>query len=78
MAVELVNWLEIPVKDMKRARKFYESIFDFKIIDLEIAGEVYPCFPNRENDGFSGALVQYDFTSPGNTGRWFTLTQALI
>lgn len=68
MAVELVNWLEIPVNDMARAKAFYETVFEFKTVDLEVGGEVYPCFPNKNGDGFSGALVQYDFTRPGKQG----------
>ena len=68
MAIEIVNWLEIPVKDMIRARKFYELIFEFEIIDMEVGNEIYPCFPNKNGEGFSGALVQYEYTSPGKTG----------
>lgn len=68
MAIEMVNWVEIPVLDMERARKFYESVFGFSIVDMEVSGQVYPCFPNKEGEGFSGALVQYDFTSPGKNG----------
>ncbi len=68
MAVEIVNWLEIPVRNMSRARKFYESVFEFTLIDMEVAGESYPCFPNKNGEGFSGALVQYDFIAPGNKG----------
>jgi len=33
MAVELVNWLEIPVNEMARARAFYEAVFGFRIVD---------------------------------------------
>lgn len=68
MAVEIVNWLEIPVENMERAKKFYETVFEFKIVDMEINGEIYPCFPNKDGEGFSGALVQYDFTRPGKNG----------
>lgn len=68
MAVEIVNWLEIPVTDMKRARSFYEQVFDFEIVDMKVGNETYPCFPGKEAGGFSGALVQYDFTAPGKKG----------
>jgi hypothetical protein len=68
MAVELVNWLEIPVMNMARARKFYESVFQLKLTDLEVGEELYPCFPNKDGKGFSAALVQYDFTGPGKRG----------
>lgn len=68
MAIEIINWLEIPVHDMERARKFYESVFEFTIVDMDVNGENYPCFPNKIGEGFSGALVEYDFTSPGKKG----------
>jgi uncharacterized protein len=68
MALEIVNWIEIPVLSITRAKAFYESIFEFKIVDLNVGGEIYPCFPDRTGNGFWGALVQYEFTRPGNTG----------
>jgi predicted enzyme related to lactoylglutathione lyase len=74
MAVELVNWLEIPVLDMERARRFYEAVLDCKIVDMEVGDEIYPCIPNKNDDGFSGALVQYDFRKPGNDGPLVYLT----
>ncbi len=68
MAVELVNWVEIPVHNMERAKTFNEAVFRFRIVDLEVGDETYPCFPNKKGEGFSGALVQYDFTQPGRQG----------
>lgn len=68
MGVEIVNWLEIPVENFDRARKFYEAVFQFKIIDLDVGGEIYPCLPTKSGDSFSGALVKYDFTKPGKQG----------
>jgi len=65
---EMVSWFEIPVENIERARKFYEAIFDFKIVDLDVGGEIYPCFPNRDEDGFSGALVQNEVIKPGKSG----------
>ena len=74
MAIEMVNWLEIPVTDMDRARKFYETVFEFKTVDMEVGGEIYPCFPNRNDDGYSGALVKYEFAAPGKKGPLVYLT----
>lgn len=68
MPIEIANWLEIPVVDVARAKAFYEAVFEFKIKDLDVDGVVYPCFPNKNGDGYSGALVQYDFTQPGKNG----------
>lgn len=68
MAVEILNWFEIPVINMQKAKDFYESIFETKLLDLEVGDEVYPCFPNKNGNGFSGALVQNQVSSPGNKG----------
>jgi predicted enzyme related to lactoylglutathione lyase len=68
MAVEMVSWIEIPAENVERAKRFYEAVFEFTIVNLDVGGEVYPCFPNKGGDGFSGALVQYEFTKPGNQG----------
>ncbi|WP_394801067.1 VOC family protein [Niabella ginsengisoli] len=46
MAVEIVSWIEIPVRDMKRAKQFYENVFQFKIVDLTIGNDVCQCIPN--------------------------------
>ncbi|HYD90602.1 MAG TPA: VOC family protein [Flavobacterium sp.] len=74
MAIEMVNWLEIPVTDMGRARKFYEAVFETTLVDMEVGGEMYPCFSNRNDDGYSGALVKYEFTTPGKKGPLVYLT----
>lgn len=68
MPIQLVNWLEIPVADMPRARAFYEALFEAPLHDFEIDGVIYPCFPDAEGEGFAGALVQYDFNGPGRRG----------
>ncbi|MDF2454975.1 MAG: bleomycin resistance protein [Cytophagaceae bacterium] len=68
MAIEIVNWLEIPYVNLKRAKHFYETLFDCQLVDMAVGEEMYPCFPNKNDEGFSGALVQYDFTKPGKNG----------
>lgn len=68
MAVEMLNWFEIPVQDMARAKSFYEQVFEFQIVDMKLGEETYGCFPNKNGEGFSGALAQYPFIQPGKTG----------
>jgi predicted enzyme related to lactoylglutathione lyase len=29
--INMANWFEIPVKDLERAAKFYEKVFDVKL-----------------------------------------------
>ena len=65
----LVNWLEIPVKDIKRAKTFYESVFEIEMIDMDIGdGTKMALFPNSQ-DKVGGALVENNaFYHPGEQG----------
>lgn len=54
-----ISWFEIPTKDLDRAQKFYESIFDFKMIPMDVAELKMRMFPvnSMNEDSVSGALV---------------------
>ena len=67
-------WFEIYVKDMNRAKKFYEQVFDLKLSDLptpaDMKGEMKMlAFPSEmEQHGASGALVEMKgFEAGGNS-----------
>jgi predicted enzyme related to lactoylglutathione lyase len=64
----LLNWVEIPATDIKRAKKFYSTIFggiEFK--DMDNPGAKYALFP--VDDRFnSGALVQSEYHKPSADG----------
>ncbi|HEX4849663.1 MAG TPA: VOC family protein [Puia sp.] len=52
-----IDWFQIPVLDMDRAIKFYNSIFSAHILAMDIAGaKVAPLPYDRENGGVGGAL----------------------
>ena len=55
-----INWFEIPVTEMERAKKFYEALFDMKMQTIEMLGNIESFFPNSQNmEGkVSGALVK--------------------
>jgi hypothetical protein len=67
MVKNAVAWFEIPVKDFARARKFYSSIFDFEMPEMQMG-------PNRmgfflfEPDGIGGAIVEGEGYVPATTG----------
>ena len=64
-----LNWFEIPVTDMDRAQKFYEGIFDTKMILNTDMGMPLVLFPIDMNSGkVGGALVKNDDHQPGETG----------
>ena len=64
-----VNWFEIPVSDLDRARAFYEAVFGFGL-DLFEFGEIRTAWlPRPENaTGSSGGLVQAPGRTPSRDG----------
>ena len=66
-----VNWFEIYVQDMNRAKKFYETVLAVQLSDLgppdgELAMLAFPMEPDGSNA--SGALVHHsDVPSGGNS-----------
>ena len=70
MKNNMVGWFEIPVIDMDRAIKFYETVFDIKI-QRENLGELeMGWFPFAEDGlGASGSLVKHEtFYKPSTDG----------
>ncbi|MCB2218855.1 MAG: VOC family protein [Bacteroidetes bacterium] len=66
----VVGWFEIPVHEMERAIRFYESVFDYKLIRQQM-GELdmawFPSVPDAIGSG--GSLVQSpDFYKPSQQG----------
>lgn len=54
-----VGWFEIPVTDIMRATKFYESSFDVKLKFMETQDSKMAMFPMHDGaQGASGSLVQ--------------------
>ena len=53
----MIAWFEIPVTDIKRAKKFYETIFDIELSSMDMGEEFkMEVFPG-DQDSVSGALV---------------------
>ncbi len=66
-----VGWFEIYVKDMDRARKFYEAVFAVKLEELQapFPGIEMWCFPMFEDGGgAAGALVKKEELSSDGMG----------
>lgn len=75
----IINWFEIPVIDMERAKKFYETIFEFEITVDEMDEALMGFFPcvcdcDCENDedcdceGVNGALIKHPQLKPSADG----------
>ena len=64
----MVGWFEIPVRDMERARKFYEDVFRIQISIHDLGGFVMGWFPYEERvKGISGSLVKHEMYSPSDS-----------
>jgi predicted enzyme related to lactoylglutathione lyase len=54
-----VGWFEIPVADMDRAIAFYETVFDTKLVKLDLGTLAMALFPRVEGGtGTPGSLVR--------------------
>jgi predicted enzyme related to lactoylglutathione lyase len=64
-----LNWFEISVADIKRAKKFYETIFGIEMQQQEMMGMQMAFFPYEDmNQKVSGGLVQGPMHKPSADG----------
>jgi predicted enzyme related to lactoylglutathione lyase len=64
-----LNWFEIPVTDMARAKHFYQVVFSIHMDDMNMPGMEMATFPYEPNSGkASGALVKSDYHHPSKDG----------
>jgi len=64
-----LNWFEISVTDMNRAKKFYETIFGIEMPVQEMMGMKMAFFPAEDMNGkVSGGLVQGPMHKPSADG----------
>jgi predicted enzyme related to lactoylglutathione lyase len=67
--VNILNWFEISVADIARAKKFYEAIFSIKMDESEMMGMKMAFFPMENMNGkVSGSLVQGPYHKPSADG----------
>lgn len=69
MAKNAVGWFEIPVKDMDRAIKFYETVLDVKMNRMPMGPLDMALFPDGDEQmGSSGSLVCFEeFYKPSSS-----------
>jgi predicted enzyme related to lactoylglutathione lyase len=82
MEANMVGWFEIPVVDMTRAQKFYETVFEIKI-SVEHFGETlmgwFPFPKDPQARGAGGSLIQNpDFYKPSSDGTLVYFSSAEI
>jgi uncharacterized protein len=68
-SVNIINWFEISVSDIARAKKFYETVFSVEMNQTETMGMQMAFFPMENMNGkVSGALVQGPMHRPSMDG----------
>jgi predicted enzyme related to lactoylglutathione lyase len=64
-----VNWFEIPVTDMTRAKTFYEAVLSVDITDSEMGPNKMGWFPMEMGaPGAAGTLIQGEGYNPSHDG----------
>ena len=63
-----LNWFEIPASDIKRATKFYETVFSIEMQQMEMGGSMAFFPAGMEGGKVGGALVQSDMHKPSKDG----------
>jgi predicted enzyme related to lactoylglutathione lyase len=63
-----LNWFEISVTDINRAKKFYEAVLSVKMDEQEMMGMKMAFFPYDMNGKVSGGLVQGPMHKPSADG----------
>lgn len=67
--VNVLNWFEIPVTDVARAKHFYEAVFSIEMQQSEMMGYIMCMFPSENGNGkVAGALVQGPNYNPSMDG----------
>jgi uncharacterized protein len=70
MNTHAINWFEIPVSDFDRAKKFYETIFDFQMPESTMGpAKMGFLLYDFQNGGRGGAIVHNpEFYTPSANG----------
>jgi predicted enzyme related to lactoylglutathione lyase len=64
-----LNWFEIPVEDIDRAKQFYEKIFAVQMSEDTVMGMQMVFFPSAHGNGkVGGALVKSDLHKSNTEG----------
>lgn len=73
MKINALNWFELAVSDLPRARAFYETILAAKLQDASMDCSEMAIFPYDNMKGVGGALSKIDGCKPGPGGTMIYL-----
>jgi predicted enzyme related to lactoylglutathione lyase len=64
-----INWFEVPVKNLDKAKKFYETVLGAEMEVFEAMGMKSAFFPcDMQNGEIGGCLVEGNGYEPSSTG----------
>ena len=64
-----ISWFEIPVKNYKRAKSFYNTMLGIEIADAPMPDGNYGMFPyDEDNNGVGGGLAEIEGYTPSTNG----------
>ena len=66
-----ISWFEIPVGDYDRAKKFYETLLEAELSEMEAAGSKLALLPaDQDTEAVGGALIENpdDGVTPSTNG----------
>ncbi len=64
-----INWFEIPVTDMERAKTFYQNILRYELTITEMGPLLMAWFPMEpEGFGATGTLIKAEGYTPSHEG----------
>ena len=65
MTKNAISWFEIPVTDFGRAKKFYQSIFDFEMPEMQMGPVLMGMLlHDRDGGGIGGAICKGEGYKP--------------
>jgi imidazolonepropionase-like amidohydrolase/predicted enzyme related to lactoylglutathione lyase len=65
----VVTWFDIPVKDIDRAKTFYEKVLDVKLFAMSFGEVKFAAFPEKSDaSGAAGWLIQNENNQPSGQG----------
>ncbi len=69
MEKNVVNWFEIPVSDLERAKKFYTAVLGKELMDMDMPNAKMAAFKWVEGaEHATGALVKAEGYEPSDKG----------
>lgn len=64
-----VNWFEIPATDLDRAKNFYETVFGYKLTNMEMGPTIMAMFPIEQGAANApGAIIKGEGYVPSHEG----------